>query len=272
MLFLQGTVQLAESWAHHQTGRRRQRFAAAPRSLSQWNTHHLPQADKQVRLLIKILNQGKVQTRTVLTADEVTGPSTIGSMGIHPLGMNACDFDLAIGPEDGKTYMYFERVHLEVICADLANEYTGSSRYYSTDMPRPGPPTLREGPVHFVRKDKHDLLTSGTTGLFSQLFRSSSRRDVSQVSTTMGDLHPQNRSRTSNNLQITFVFNRPKKKDTYIALADRWIGPQISQNFLSGKAADVQTAFSKVFLNPRQTLTPEETKAPVSLRRQTGLL
>ncbi len=38
---------------------------------------------------------------------------------MRPLGMSAGDFDLVVSPDDGKAYMYFERIHSELICADL---------------------------------------------------------------------------------------------------------------------------------------------------------
>ena len=69
--------------------------------------------------------------------------------------MNMCagDFDLAVA-EDGKAYYYFERVHSELICADLTDDYTNVTGYYSTHFPRVSPPDVREAPAHFRRKGK----------------------------------------------------------------------------------------------------------------------
>lgn len=64
------------------------------------------------------------QTRTVLVADKITGPYTIVASGIRPLGMSAGDFDLIVSPDEGKGYMFFERVHTEMIVADLNDDYT----------------------------------------------------------------------------------------------------------------------------------------------------
>lgn len=77
--------------------------------------------------------------------------------------MSAGDFDLAVAP-DGKAYYYFERVHSETICADLTDDYTDVTGYYSTHFPHAGPPYVREATAHFCRKGKHYLVTSGTTG------------------------------------------------------------------------------------------------------------
>jgi len=80
------------------------------------------------------------QTRTVLISDNITGPYQLVHRGVRPLGMGAGDFDLIASPDDGKAYMYFERVHSEMICADLDSNYTDFTGYYSTHLPRPGPP------------------------------------------------------------------------------------------------------------------------------------
>ena len=69
------------------------------------------------------------QTRTVLTADHSLAYIIVGT-GIHPVGMNAGDFDLVVEPSDGKAYQFFERVHSELICADLTDDYTGFTGYY----------------------------------------------------------------------------------------------------------------------------------------------
>lgn len=113
---------------------------------------------------LKIMHKDMTQDETVLTADHILGPYTIVRTGLHPLGMNAGDFDLAVDPWDGKAYYYFERVHSELICADLTDDYTDVAGYYSTHFPNIQPPFVREAPAHFYRKGIHYLFTSGTTG------------------------------------------------------------------------------------------------------------
>ena len=112
---------------------------------------------------LKIMNRDGSQTETVLTADSVLGPYTKVREGLKPLNMSAGDFDLAVAP-DGKAYYYFERVHSETICADLTPDYTDVTGYYSTHFPHISPPYVREATAHFMRKGKHYLVTSGTTG------------------------------------------------------------------------------------------------------------
>lgn len=172
---------------------------------------------------IKVMRNDQLQLSTVLTADKVTGPYTIVRRDFQPLGMNAGDFDLA-SAEDGKAYYWFERVHSELICADLTDDYTGVTGFYSTHFPKPeGVPFVREAPAHFVRKGKHYLLTSGTTGYLpnpSEIAVADTWHGPYKV---LGNPHVGDESHTSFHSQISSVFKVPRKKDLYIALADRWL-------------------------------------------------
>lgn len=171
---------------------------------------------------LKIMNRDGRQTETVLTADSLLGPYEIVREGLQPLGMNAGDFDLAAA-EDGKAYYYFERVHSELICADLTEDYTDVTGAYSTHFPRKQPPDVREAPAHFFRKGKHYLLTSGTTGYFPNPSELAIADSWHGPFTVLGDPHPGDRSRTSFHSQISSVFRVQGKKDLYIACADRWL-------------------------------------------------
>lgn len=109
---------------------------------------------------MKIMNPDDTQTETIMTADYILGPYTLVREGLKPLNMSAEDFDLAVAP-DGKAYYYFERVHSEIICADLTPDYTGVTGYYSTHFPHISPPYVREATAHFMRNGRHYLVTSG---------------------------------------------------------------------------------------------------------------
>ena len=230
---------------------------------------------------VKLMEKNGDQTRTVLTADALTGPYTLLRSGIRPLGMNAGDFDLVVSPDDGKGYMYFERVHTELICADLTDDYTDFSGYYSTHFPRVRPPFVREAPAHFFRDGKHYLATSGTTGYYPNPSEIAVADTFHGPWTTLGDLHPGDRSRTSFNSQISSIFKHPSKRDLYIALADRWLPDLSGPTFDNGQdSRDVQSAFSKRFSRPPQPLTPREqsimtatadSRANTSLSRQVWL-
>ena len=106
------------------------------------------------------------QRSTVLVADALLGPYRVVRKDLKPLGMNAGDFDLVVDPTDGKGYYYFERVHSELICADLTGDYSDVTGYYSTHFPLVQPPYVREAPAYFTRNGLHYLVTSGTTGYY----------------------------------------------------------------------------------------------------------
>lgn len=171
---------------------------------------------------LKIMNKNETQTETILTADNITGPYTIIRENLKPLGMNGGDFDLATA-YDGKAYYYFERVHTETICADLTDDYTDVTGYYSTHFPHTQPPYVREATAHFLRKGKHYLITSGTTAYYpnpSQVAVADTWHGPYKV---LGNPHPGDKTNTSFHSQISSVFKVQGKKDLYIACADRWV-------------------------------------------------
>ena len=171
---------------------------------------------------LKIMQPNGLQTETVLTADCFLGPYTKIKEGLRPLGMSAGDFDLAVA-QDGKAYYYFERVHSETICADLTDDYTDVTGYYSTHFPKPYPPYVREATAHFVRKNKHYLITSGTTGYLPNPSEVAVADTWHGPFTVLGNPHPDDLSNTSFHSQISSVFKVQGKKDLYIACADRWL-------------------------------------------------
>jgi hypothetical protein len=193
-----------------------------------------------------------LQYRVVLSSDKITGPYKLLHPHLLPCGMGAGDFDLVISTAaDQKAYMFFEHVHSELICADLTEDYTDVTGYYSTHLPHPHPPEVREGPAYFFRKGQHYLATSGTTGYYPNPTEVAIADTFHGPWTVKGDMHPTDPSRTSFNSQICSVFKHPRKKDLYIALADRWIPdlPQIEgERFANGEASrDTDSAFGKVF-------------------------
>lgn len=171
---------------------------------------------------IKVMGLDGKQRSTVLTADNILGPYTKIRVGLRPLGMSAGDFDLAVAP-DGKAYYYFERVHSETICADLTEDYTDVTGYYSTHFPHIAPPHVREATAHFLRGGKHYLVTSGTTGYLPNPSEVAVADTWHGPYTVLGDPHPGDASRTSYHSQISSVFKVEGKKDLYIAVADRWV-------------------------------------------------
>lgn len=171
---------------------------------------------------LKIMEKGGGQTETVLTADDILGPYTIVRTGLRPLNMSAGDFDLSVAP-DGKAYYYFERVHSETICADLTEDYTDVTGYYSTHFPHIAPPYVREATAHFTRRGKHYLITSGTTGYLPNPSELAIADSWHGPFTVLGNPHPDDPSHTSFHSQVSCVFKVQGKRDLYIAMADRWV-------------------------------------------------
>lgn len=199
---------------------------------------HNPRTGKWV-CWIKVWAAGDVQLSTVLTADSLLGPYEIVRTGLAPLGMYAGDFDLVVDPVDGKGYYFFERVHSELICADLTIDHTDVTGYYSTHFPRPHPPMVREGIAYFRRRDKHYLITSGTTWYYPNPSEVAMAQTYHGPYSVRGNPHPSDGSGTSFRSQISSVFRHPTQPDLYIALADRWLP------HLSPEESDQTGAFSR---------------------------
>jgi len=190
---------------------------------------------------VKIMNKDGTQTATVLTADHILGPYKKVKEGLRPLGMSAGDFDLVVAP-DGKAYYYFERVHCETICADLAEDYTDVTGYYSTHFPRVSPPYVREGISYFYRKGLHYLVTSGTTGYFPNPSEVAVAKTWHGPYKVLGELHVNDYTRTSFQSQISSIFKVLNKKDLYIAIADRWMVGDLPYTY-----EQVEKAYFSVF-------------------------
>ncbi len=208
---------------------------------------------------LKIMGaDGHSQASTVLTADSLLGPYEIVRTGLRPLGMDAGDFDLVVDPVDAKAYYYFERVHSELICAELTGDYTDVTGVYTSHFPHPGPPFVREAPAHFVRDGVHHLITSGTTWYFPNPSEIATADSYHGPWTVLGNPHPADQSRTSYRSQVSSVFRHPGKADLYIALADRWM-PGLSAeapNVFDAMAAMAEGA-SRVQDGGSATVSPE---------------
>ncbi len=199
---------------------------------------------------IKIMHRDQTQASTVLVADDILGPYAIVTTGLKPLGMDAGDFDLVVDADTGRGYYIFERVHSELIVAELTADFTDVSGAYTTHFPHPHPPLVREAPAHFLRNGRHYLFTSGTTGYFPNASEVAVADDLHGPWTVLGDPHPDDATRTSYSSQICSVFRHPGKRDLFIALADRW-----APDFDTARAAEVAGYFADYFTAP-PTLDP----------------
>lgn len=209
---------------------------------------------------VKVMQDDGRQRSTILTAEHFLGPYTIIATGQRVAGMDAGDFDLVVDPVDGKAYMYFERPHSEVICADLTDDFVGSTGYYSTHFPGTQPPDTREAPAHFRRGLRHYLITSGTSSYFPNPSEVASASSYHGPWTVLGDPHRDDPTHTSHRSQVSSVFRHPGKKDLYIALADRWL-PRVSPDEVDGPdlyrrlgagvpLAEATAGIERVFFSP----------------------
>jgi len=191
-------------------------------------------------LWMKIMGKDTIQYQVIALADKVTGPYECIKT-FRPLDMSCGDFDLVVNPDDGKAYYYFERVHSELICADLTTDYTDVTGFYSTHFPHMGPPDVREAPAYFRRGRMHYMFTSGTTGYYPNRSEIAISWNFHGPWKVLGDPHPNDMEHTSYRSQITSVFRHPQKKDLYIALADRWLTD------LPEQLPDIEGAFREAF-------------------------
>ena len=223
---------------------------------------------------VKVMRSDGSQTMTVLTADSFLGKYEIVTRDLRPLGMFSGDFDLAVA-KDGKAYIYFERVHSETICADLTEDYTNVTGYYSTHFPRLHPPYVREATAHFIRNGKHYLVTSGTTSYLPNPSEVAVADTWHGPYTVIGDPHPQDESRTSFHSQISSVFKVPGKKDLYIALADRWAPDcmdipygfyeQVYVYYCTGRVGDIPQLMEQYGITPEMMARTDDEKRDTSI-------
>ncbi|MGR4863070.1 family 43 glycosylhydrolase [Caulobacter sp. LARHSG274] len=203
------------------------------------------------------------QFRTVMVADRITGPYTMLHRELFPVGMAAGDFDLVVDEETGKAFMYFEHDHKDVICVELTEDWTDVTDRFSSHFPGGSAPNTPEGIACFKRGGKIYLTSSGMTGYFPNPTQVAVASGFHGPFAVLGDLHPTDRSRSSFNSQISYVFKHPRKKDLYIALADRWL-PQLTgrPDFESGELSEtVRSAIRKATAKPRQPFTEAERNA-----------
>lgn len=197
---------------------------------------------------------------SVLTADSILGPYTLVNKRVNGLGMSCGDFDLVVA-SDGKAYNYFERAHFETICADLNEDYTDFTGYYTSHLQNPFPPYVREATSHFIRKGKHYLVTSGTTGYFPNPSEIAEARGYHGPYENLGVLHRGDPSNTSFHSQISCIFKVPGKKDLYIAMADRWL-PEYTDSLYY---EECRSAFEKAYdpdINDRTEIIALKAKYP----------
>lgn len=198
----------------------------------------------------------------VFQADKFTGPYSF-VRNMKPEGFGVGDFDMYVDPETGKGYVWFERPHWEMICAELTDDFTNVTDTYSEHFVGKRPPFTREAPSHFVYQGKHYMFTSGTTGYTSNPSEVAVFKDYHGEYTNLGDPHPSDTTASSFNSQITSVIRILGKKNLYVALADRW-EPQTTDTDIPRKTA---IAKEKPYRN-HQPVPQDRNRKPVVRNRE----
>ena len=163
------------------------------------------------------------QMAFTFVSDSLFGPYKRTGEGFFPCGFQIGDYDLAT-TEDGKGYIYFNHPHKEIVCAELTPDFTSVTGKYTTMLEHPeSVPFSREAPAYFCREGKNYLITSGTTSFFPNPSEIAVGERHMDEYVTLGNPHVGDETNTSFHTQIRSVFKHPKKKDLYVALADRWL-------------------------------------------------
>jgi hypothetical protein len=157
----------------------------------------------------------------IFQADDFKGPYTF-VRNLQPEGYGVGDFDLYVDPQTGKGYVWFERPHWEMICAELSDDMTDVTETFSEHFIALKPPYTREAPAHFQVGSKHYVFSSGTTGYTSNPSEVAVFTDYHGAYEPLGDPHVNDSTASSFNSQITGVIRIPGKKNLWVALADRW--------------------------------------------------
>lgn len=157
----------------------------------------------------------------IFQSDRFMGPYTF-VRNLQPDGFGVGDFDMYVDPQTGKGYVWFERPHWEMICAELTDDMTDVTDVFSEHFIGLKPPYTREAPAHFQLGNKHYVFTSGTTGYTSNPSEVAVFTDYHGVYRPLGDPHQNDSTASSFNSQITGVLRIPGKKNLWVALADRW--------------------------------------------------
>ena len=202
----------------------------------------------------------------VFQSDRFRGPYSF-VRNLKPVGFGVGDFDMYADPETGKGYVWFERPHWELICAELSDDFTDVTDRYSEHFVALRPPFTREAPTHFVHNGKHYLFTSGTTGYTSNPSEVAVFTDYHGDYRVLGDPHVGDSTASSFNSQITSVIRIPGKKDLYVALADRW-EPQTTGTDIPRKTFKSK---EKAYLN-HQPVPQDRSRKPVVRNREYTLV
>ena len=197
---------------------------------------------------------GEIGCFGIMTADSLSGPYTMVHDNFRPGGKAVGDFDLAVDEDSGKAYIYFEYDHYGVAAFELNEDYTdvvGEAACFYEGLKAP---FTREGVTLFTRNGLHYLITSGMTGYVPNQSQTAVFKEWRGPIEIQGNPHRDDDSGASFNSQISAVFKHPKKKDLYIALADRWVPGYL----MTKEKTDVVTRVIAAQFDDNYQVTQEE--------------
>lgn len=169
---------------------------------------------------VHIIDNG--QFVVILQADNILGPYTMVKPCYYPLNMGIGDFSFHYDETAKKQYIFFNRAHYELVCAELTDDYTAVTENYSVHLSGKIPPFTREAPVFTEHNGKKYLFTSGTTGYHPNQTIVHTMDDYHGEYKELCDPFVNDKNKISFNSQISCIL-KPNGKDCYIACADRWI-------------------------------------------------
>ena len=201
----------------------------------------------------------------ILQADRFEGPYLMVK-SLKPEGFGVGDFDMYVDPETQKGYVWFERPHWEMICAELTDDYLGTNGKFSEHFIGMRPPFTREAPSHFVHRGRHYMFTSGTTGYVPNPSKVAVFDSYHGEYTDLGCPHINDRWQDSFSSQIADVIKIPGKHNLYVALADRWL-PQFANSDVSMRTVKAYEERYKAHKPFDRDFTEPKTKDKTGMKR-----
>lgn len=189
------------------------------------------QKNKQFVMWVKLVGTDEapqdwsIQYMGVAVSDDITKPFKMVHV-FRPLDMETGDFDVYVDFRDQKGYFIADRVHTELVIADLTDDYLNVTGNYSSHLPEDGPPLAREAPAFFVRNNRYYILASGTTGYHPNPSTAAMARMPHGPYTDLREICVNDEKQNSFDCQFSSVFKHPHK-DLYIAVGDRWMAKTV---------------------------------------------
>ncbi len=175
---------------------------------------------------IKIMTWGTERPcyAIILRSKSIKGPFEMVKEEYYPNGFALGDFELVQDENSGKAYLIYERPHFEMVITPLSKDYLSvEETNYKTYFHNGHPPYIREAPATFRWQEKIFMITSGTTAKFPNQSEVAVADEYMGDWEVLGDPCEGDVKQTTFDSQISCIFKHPKKKNLYIAMADRWL-------------------------------------------------